>query len=257
MKMLMVDDDAVSREAFREIFGPPIGWEIIEADNGKQALDLLNKGLKPEFCVVDLLMPKMDGLELLKCLRADPLFRNIKAVVTSSRRDRETILCLARLNVSGYLLKPFDEAKTRATLQPLLNVQPGVDVALRKSARYTLLSVDDDPVMRVMMAEFVQLNPGWDVKFAVDGEDAFDCLYGGLRPDLILTDLHMDNVDGVALLQRIRRDRNFESLKVAVMSADRSSSSMQQLDSLDVFSFLPKPLDLEQISSLLARAAAV
>jgi CheY-like chemotaxis protein len=255
MKMLLVDDDPVSRVALRDIFGPPIGWEIIEANDGEQALELMNKGLKPEFCVIDLVMPKMGGVELLTRLRSDPLFQNIKAVVTSATRDRDTILSLARLQVSGYLLKPYDDAKTKATLMPLTHLKPAMDVILRKSARYTLLSVDDDPVMRVAMTEFVQRNSGWDVKFAVDGQDAFDCLYAGLRPDLIITDLNMGNVDGVALLSRIRKDRNFESLKVAVMSIEKNSEKMKQLDGLNVFSFVPKPIDAKQISALLSRVA--
>lgn len=255
MKMLLVDDDPVSRQALREIFGPPIGWEIIEAGDGEHALDLLNKGLKPEFCVIDLVMPKMGGVELLTRLRSDPLFQNIKAVVTSSTRDRDTILSLARLQVSGYLLKPYDEAKTKATLLPLTTMKPGVDVTLRKSAKFTLLSVDDDPVMRVAMTEFVQRNSGWEVKFAVDGQDAFDCLYAGLRPDLIITDLNMANVDGVTLLNRIRRDRNFENLKVAVMSAEKDQEKVKQLNGLNVFSFVPKPVDGKQITALLSRVA--
>lgn len=255
MKMLLVDDDPVSRLALREIFGPPIGWEVIESSDGEQALDLLNKGLKPDFCVIDLMMPKMGGIELLTRLRNDPLFQNIRAVVTSSTRDRDTIISLARLQVSGYLLKPFDEAKTKATLLPLTNMKTGAEVALRKTAKYTLLSVDDDPVMRVAMTEYVQRNAGWEVKFAVDGQDAFECLYAGLRPDLIITDLNMANMDGVALLNRIRRDRNFENLKVAVMSAEKDHEKVRQLDGLNVYSFMPKPLDGRQVSALLSRVA--
>lgn len=255
MKMLLVDDDPVSRRALRDVFGPPIGWEIIEAGDGEQALDLLNKGLKPEFCVVDLVMPKMGGIELLTRLRSDPLFQNIRAVVTSSTRDRDTILSLARLQVSGYLLKPYDEQKTKATLLPLTNLKAPADAPLRKTAKFTLLSVDDDPVMRVAMTEYVQRQAGWEVKFAVDGQDAFECLYAGLRPDLIITDLNMGKMDGVALLNRIRKDRNFENLKVAVMSADKDSEKVKQLENLNVFSFVPKPLDGRQISALLSRVA--
>jgi len=253
MKMLLVDDDPVSRTAFAGIFGPPPGWEIVETEDGQQALELLHRGLKPEFCVVDLLMPTMNGLEFLEQVRKDPYLQHLKVVATSSKRDRETILSLAKLQVCGYLLKPFDVAKVKTVLQPLIAGNPGKEAITKKPARHTLLAVDDDPVMREVIAAFLGSTAGWDVKFAVDGNDAFECLYDGLRPDLIITDLNMANVDGVALIKRIRKDRNFESVKVAVISGAKEGDNNHELAALDLYAFLQKPVDAAKFTNLLRR----
>jgi len=253
MKMLLIDDDAVSRAALIEISGPPLGWEVIEQEDGQQALELLLKGLKPELCIVDLLMPNMGGMEFLQNVRKDPYLQHLKVVVTSSKRDRETILGLAQLQVSGYLLKPYDAGKVKFTLQPLMVANRSVDYSTKKSSKHTLLAVDDDPVMREAIKALLASYTDWEVKFAVDGDDAFECLYAGLRPDLIITDLNMANADGVELLRRIRRDRNFSNVKVAVISAvsDRDGSAM--LAGLDLYAFIRKPVSSTQLTSLLKR----
>lgn len=255
MKLLLIDDDEVSRAALIGIFGPPAGWELIETEDGKQALELLHKGLKPDLCVVDLLMPNISGIEFLQSVRKDPYLQHLKVVVTSSQRDRATILGLAQLQVSGYLLKPFDSDKVKATLQPFMIANPGVDNSTRKSAKHTLLAVDDDPVMREAINTLLVDTADWNVRFAIDGHDAFECLYAGLRPDLIITDLNMANMDGVELIRRVRKDRNFVNVKVAVISGatDRDDSSL--LASLDIFAFIRKPVSSVQLTNLLKRVA--
>ena len=253
MKMLLIDDDPVSRTALTVIFGPPVGWEVIETDDGQQALDLLHKGLKPEFCVVDLQMPNMNGIEFLEQVRKDPYLQQMKVVATSSKRDRETILSLAKLQVSGYLLKPYDAIKVKTALHPLTAANPGMENFRKASAKHTLLAVDDDPVMREVITAFLASATGWDVKFAVDGNDAFECLYAGLRPDLILTDLNMANVDGVALIKRLRKDRNFENVKVAVITGAKERDDAAELALLGLYAFLQKPVDPAKLSNLLRR----
>lgn len=250
MKMLLVDDDAVSRAAMIGMAGPPPGWEVIEAEDGQQALELARKGLKPDLCVVDLLMPNMDGTEFLQHVRKDPYLQHLKVVATSSRRDRDTILALAKLQVSGYLLKPYDPAATRATLLPLMNAPA---TRSRKTARFTLLAVDDDPVIREALNLMLTSMADWSVEFAVDGNDAFECLYAGLRPDLILTDLSMANADGIELLKRLRRDRNFAGIKLAVLTGDTDRDDSSALASFDLCAFIRKPIRANQLTQLLGR----
>jgi two-component system chemotaxis response regulator CheY len=255
MKMLLIDDDAVSRLALRNIFGPPLGWEVLEASDGQQALELLNAGVRPEFCVVDLQMPNMSGIEFLKQVRSDPYLEKCRVAVTSSSRDRATISQLAQLKVSGYLLKPYDAGKTRSTLMSLASPGLRVETGARKAAKYTLLAVDDDPVIRAAVTVILKSCPDWEVKFAVDGQDGFDCLYAGLRPDLVLTDLNMGNVDGVTLINRIRKDRNFAALNVAATTGSNYAANREKLSGLNVLSLLPKPVDAGQLQALLEQIA--
>jgi two-component system, chemotaxis family, chemotaxis protein CheY len=120
MKLLIIDDDIIARNALRESIGPVEGWEIVEAEDGQEALDRLCDGLRADLVIVDLNMPRMGGLELIQRLRRDLHLRGLKVVVSSSARDRDTIVELAKLKISGYLLKPYDAGRTQALLQPLM-----------------------------------------------------------------------------------------------------------------------------------------
>jgi CheY-like chemotaxis protein len=62
-------------------------------------------------------MPQLDGRALLARIREDPALRDLRVVIISSAQDREEIVALARLQISGYLLKPFDATKVKATLR--------------------------------------------------------------------------------------------------------------------------------------------
>jgi CheY-like chemotaxis protein len=254
VKLLIVDDDNVSRAALRELVGIPTDLEIVEAESGHRALDLLCDGLRPDLCIIDLNMPGMKGIELIQRIRRDRDLRRLKVVVTSAARDRETIMALAKLSVSGYFLKPYDAAKIRALLEPML-AAPRPQISSSKSPLpMRLLAVDDDAVIRTAIEGFVPDNSPWKIDFSVDGQDALDRLRAGLRPDLILTDLLMPRMDGVTLISRIREDPQLENLRVVVASSDKDREKVKLLGQLQIFDYLLKPFDQATFQSVLERA---
>jgi CheY-like chemotaxis protein len=113
---LIADDNATERTTLKEIFKRQPGWELIQANDGQDALDRLHAGLRPDLLLVDLRMPKLDGFAFIQRIREDASLRNLRVVVVSSDHNRDQVRALAQLNISGYLLKPFDEAKVKVTL---------------------------------------------------------------------------------------------------------------------------------------------
>jgi CheY-like chemotaxis protein len=99
----MVEDDPAQRMSIRSVLEPQ-QWRVTEADNGRVALDLLAKEI-PDIILIDLMMPEMDGFELIAALRKRPEWRPIPVIVITAldltAADR------ARLNsgVEGILLK--------------------------------------------------------------------------------------------------------------------------------------------------------
>jgi two-component system chemotaxis response regulator CheY len=250
MKFLIIDDDPVSRAALMDIIGPLPELEVREAGNGVEALAELRAGYKPDLCLLDLQMPDMGGLELLQRMRGNNEYRNLRVVVTSSTRDRKTIEALAKLQISGYLLKPFDRVKTLVALQPPAHTATAATKLQGKPAKLSLLAVDDDPVVRTVIAEHVLRTDDWDLQLAADGDEAFELLYAGLRPDLIITDLTMPKSDGVAFINRIRKDRNFTNMNVAVISGDQNEARVAELAQLNVFSWMRKPVEAGKMDAL-------
>ncbi len=109
LEILLVEDDALDvmnvRRAFKQ---NKLTNTIHVAQNGVEALELLRKGTLPtrHLVLLDLNMPRMNGIEFLRELRADPNLQATSVVVlTTSNEDRDRIEAY-KLNVAGYLLKP-------------------------------------------------------------------------------------------------------------------------------------------------------
>jgi two-component system KDP operon response regulator KdpE len=122
LKVLVVDDERPIRKLLRMGLGTQ-GYEILDAPNGRTALELLAK--KPDLVILDLGLPDIQGLELLRMIRAR--LESIPIVVLSSRDDEGGKVQALDLGADDYITKPFamDEllARIRAALRHQLQVQ--------------------------------------------------------------------------------------------------------------------------------------
>lgn len=114
---LVVDDDATSRAALTSLIKAEPHWQVLEAVDGRTALEQLHAGPRPDLCFLDLQMPETDGQEVLTRIRNDPKLEGLRVAVTSAETDREKIRTLAKLRIDAYLLKPLDSVKVRAALR--------------------------------------------------------------------------------------------------------------------------------------------
>jgi CheY-like chemotaxis protein len=110
LNILLVDDDEVDVMTVKRAFSKAnITNRLFVASNGVEALELLRSGSIPQqrrLVLLDLNMPKMNGLEFLRAVRADPELASLTIVVlTTSNEDRDRVDAF-QLNVAGYLLKP-------------------------------------------------------------------------------------------------------------------------------------------------------
>jgi two-component system, OmpR family, KDP operon response regulator KdpE len=122
VKILVVDDEPPIRKLLRTGLGTQ-GYEVLEAPNGKAALELLAK--KPDLVILDLGLPDIEGLELLKRIR--DAHSGLPIVVLSSRGDEAGKVSALDLGADDYVTKPFgmDEllARMRTALRHQLQVQ--------------------------------------------------------------------------------------------------------------------------------------
>ena len=102
-KILIADDESEIRNLLR-LYLENENYEVIEAEDGQQALDLLHRH-KPDLCILDIMMPKMDGFHVLQEIRKES---NVPVMILSAKdADSEKILGL-NLGADDYLAKPFD-----------------------------------------------------------------------------------------------------------------------------------------------------
>lgn len=123
LNILLVDDDEVDVMTVKRAFARAnITNPIHVATNGADALDLLRSGVVPSarrIVLLDLNMPKMNGIEFLRELRKDPdLASTMVIVLTTSNEDRDRVEVF-KLNVAGYLLKPVTFSTFAETMAAL------------------------------------------------------------------------------------------------------------------------------------------
>jgi CheY-like chemotaxis protein len=257
-RILIAEDQETECAALREILKAEPGWDVTLAKDGQAAMDVLCDGFHPDVCLLDLRMPRMDGLQMLQRMRRDPVLRDIKVVVTSGTRDKETILALAKLSISGYLLKPYNAEKTLATIRPLL-ASAGANPTLftKNLLKHTALVADDNNTERTALKEIFKSEPNWELVPAHDGQDALDKLHAGLRPDLLLVDLRMPKLDGFGLIQRIREDPSLRTIRVVVISSDHDREQVRALAQLRISGYLLKPFDTDKVKAVLQKTADI
>lgn len=113
MNVLIADDDLVSSRIVSKTLSKEKDATITEASSTEKALELLDGGLLPDLIILDLVFPGMSGEDFLQKIRTTPRWKNIPVIVSSYTSARNLIERVARLGVSGYLLKPVEIGRLR------------------------------------------------------------------------------------------------------------------------------------------------
>lgn len=103
-KILLVDDDKFLLNMYSIKFKKE-GFEVDTASEGYDALNKLKEGLNPNAILLDMVMPNMDGLEILGKIRSDKLATNAKIVILSNQGQSTDIEKAKQLGIDGYIVK--------------------------------------------------------------------------------------------------------------------------------------------------------
>jgi GAF domain-containing protein/CheY-like chemotaxis protein len=199
--ILVVDDDATVRElVVRHL--ERAGFAAVAARGGQEGLRLVRE-LRPAAVTLDIMMPDLDGWTVLAAIKGDPALAGIPVVLMSivDHKNRGYALGAAE-----YLVKPVDRGKLVATLRGICGASAG-----------RVLLVDDDAMVRRSVRQ--ALEPiGWQVTEASNGQVAVDALVAA-KPDVIILDLMMPEMDGFAFMDELRRRPAWQDIPVVVITA--------------------------------------
>jgi CheY-like chemotaxis protein len=201
-KVLVIDDDS----NVRDLIGRHLrksGFRVATAHSGEEGLKQARK-LRPDAITLDVLMPGMDGWQVLSRLKEDSELSEIPVVMVSILDNRNLGYSLG---AADFLNKPVDHKRLRAVLARHCT----------DGAASHVLVVEDEPAAREMMRRMVERN-GWQVSEAENGRQGIERLRANV-PDAILLDLMMPEMDGFEFLSRIRRNRKWRGIPVIVVTA--------------------------------------
>ncbi|MCK5522648.1 MAG: response regulator [Thiomargarita sp.] len=200
--LLVIDDDETVRELLT-IYLSKIGYHVVTASSGQEGLKLAKK-LRPDTITLDVMMPGMDGWQVLSKLKADPDLAHIPVIMLTMTDDQNIGYSLG---AAEFLNKPI----TRSQLIKVLRKYRS------KNASCTVMVVEDEPITREMMVRMIH-KMGWQVIEAENGKIALQ-LMQERQPDLILLDLMMPQMDGFEFIIQLQQHKTCSLTPVVVLTA--------------------------------------
>ena len=122
-KILMVEDDPDIRRVAVMSLKFKGGWQVVTANDGIEGLEKA-AAEKPDVILLDSMMPRMDGPETCKRLKADPALRDIPVIFLTAKSQKKEIEAGLELGAIGYLVKPFDPMTLADELKKILDPLP-------------------------------------------------------------------------------------------------------------------------------------
>lgn len=123
MKVMVIDDDMISRMALIDVINSCGKYRIVEVASADEAwAEISGKGVPPMLVCCDIRMPGMSGIELLQKVRATPSTKDLPFVLISMANDADTITEAIKMGVSGYIVKPFSQKDARDRLSRALSL---------------------------------------------------------------------------------------------------------------------------------------
>jgi len=108
LKILLVDDSTTMRRIQKNQLGGLGITDIIEAENGQEALTVAAANMPIDYMFLDWNMPIMNGLDCLTSLRADPTYKDLKIIMCTSESEKTRVLEALKAGANNYIVKPFD-----------------------------------------------------------------------------------------------------------------------------------------------------
>jgi len=262
-RVLVVDDVAVVRKFIRTTL-TAVGYDVVEAEDGEQALRILQGMMGPfpvDAILSDLRMPQINGAELIAYFMRH--YPAIPVVVLTAYPDVELAVSLMRQGAMDFLVKPVlqDEllpVVRRAMEQQGMRKQAGHIVAssTKEDAMGLgrVLVVDDEADVRKSV-RLVLARAGYDVVEAEDGEKAIAAIKAdgnALLVDTIICDLFMPNVNGMEAIAYFRQQ--FPSVPVIVLTGRPNIPNTASLFKQGIADYLVKPVEAEQLTAAVNKA---
>ena len=249
LQVLVVDDDVVAIQVIGRALSSLA--RVSFATTGEEALRLARQQ-RPHAVLLDADLPDLPGLAVCRALRRDPLTADLPVIMLTQLQAPALEAEALAAGAVDHLRKPFDPATLRMRLLRLLRHPP----ALRRAASSEstrpprMLVVDDDPVTVQLLRHLVK-HLG-ECQFALDGDTAV-ARARDLQPDLVLLDLGLPGMDGVAVCRALRADPATADTPIIVVSQETDPARTRLAWEAGADDVLAKPFDPDVLRARTAR----
>ena len=235
IKILIVDDEQAICDSIKKPFSY-IGFTVFTATTAKKALSIFEKN-KPKIIFLDIIMPDVDGLDLLTQFKQlDP---SVIVIMVTAKGDEETQKKAMGLGADEYMTKPFSFDDLRVVAIQKIEKLLGKAGHMQKPH---IFIVDDEEKARQNLRNFISPRYDCEITEANDGESAV-AKVKDIKPDIILLDIRMPGISGIEAINEIRQLS--PDSRIIVISAWKSPDVATKAMSAGAFDYMDKPLDLK------------
>lgn len=203
--LILVVDDDVATNTFIRFLLEEEGYEILSTTDGTEALSLAATH-RPDVITLDLLMPEVNGYQVLRKLKENPLTAEIPVCITSIIEEKAQGY---RLGAIDYITKPFDSEHLLEAIHRIL--------APASHGDKTRILVAEDDLGIMELVEMALPAEQFEVFTATDGITALEILRRD-RPDLVLLDIMIPRLDGYDFIRQAKADPHTHDIPILVLS---------------------------------------
>ncbi len=266
LRVLVVDDNATNRRIFTKML-EGFGCHVSAVGSGVEVMPALIRALLVsapyKLVLLDMQMPNLDGEDILRMIRKEPLTQNTPVIVLTSMGRRSELSRLNELGCAGYLLKPVKQSQLLETLASVVGQRKRKEATGRKHHSLAKPRHMVNHGLRILLAEDNEINQrmtqvlltrqGCLVDLANNGLEAVDAVQQK-QFDLIFMDVQMPDMDGFEATQRIRSLEGTERhTPVVAMTAHAMPEDRQRCLDAGMDDYLSKPLDAHKVFEIIER----
>ena len=260
--ILLIDDDPTLGDIMKTRIEED-GYLCVWEHDGHAGLERMRE-LHPDLLLLDIVMPRMNGYEVLETIHKDPLLSPVPVIVISNSGQPVEIERILDLGVKDYIVKAhFSPEEVMEKVENVIGPGEakglsGVDAPIpKKPPEQTKILIIEDDVMLSDIASDRFRRDGYQVVTAVDGKEGLLAV-NRERPDIVLLDIIMPGMSGFEVLKQLKEDGELKNIPVVIFSnlaQERDIARGRKLGAVDFFvkaNFTPAQV-VERVKDILAK----
>ncbi|MEY2392848.1 PleD family two-component system response regulator [Wolbachia endosymbiont of Tettigetta isshikii] len=262
---ILVVDDVLSNVKLLEARLKAEYYTVIVAHDGKEAIDLVAKQ-QPDIILLDIMMPKINGFEVCKSLKSDPLTTHIPIIMVTALHDTHDRVQGINAGADDFLTKPIDETALSARIKSLTRLKMVIDeLRLRGETNAEIGGIAGSSIMDYS-------NQIFDANILVVDEDVFQAeqiynvlsqRFGSIKVlndpteasktgiednyDLIISDMQFSQTDGLRLCSEFRSKVETRYTPILILSEDYDKNNLVKALNVGANDYLTVPLDESEL----------
>lgn len=246
LRIMIVEDSEPAMIQLQDILSNA-GYQTLFAKDGREALEIIFV-TKPDAVILDLMMPEVDGFEVLQTIRNDDRTVNIPVLVLTAKTiTKEELSFLKRNHIYQLIQKgAINRTELITAIDNMLtstiqkSKQPKNIPMVQPKEKATVLVVEDNPDNLLTVKALLQY--GFNVIEAIDGEIGLH-LAKTRHPDLILLDIALPKMDGIQVIKAIKADIKLAKIKIIALTASVMTEDREAVLVYGFDGFIAKPID--------------